>query len=130
MKYEVTIGSNMTPEEINAALAELREIEKEVDVAHRVNWIAEDVTKSYTQEYWAVDRADLDRQLQEMTVTPDLVLDVKVLIDDSAEVMKDTLLLEIANTEPTCANYDWTSENVVSFGRKVIEAYLKQQTGK
>lgn len=130
MKYEVTIGTNMTPEEVNEALAELIEMEKEVDAAHRMNWTAEHVTKSYTQEYWALDRADLDRQLQEMLVTPDLVLDVKVLVDDSAEVMKDALLLEIANTEPTSAHYDWTSENVVSFGRKIIEAYLKQQAGK
>lgn len=119
----------MTEEEIANTVAELNknEIECGIEVEDRHVWTAADVTVESNMEFWALDRSDLDKQLTEMNITPELITEVTILVDDSNEAVSDIALLEIADTEPTCANYDWTAENVVSFARKAIEKYIESQ---
>jgi hypothetical protein len=127
MKYQVKYKCGMTEEEIANTVAELNLGENEVEMEYRRVWTAADVATDNEMEFWATDRADLDRQLTEMEITQDLIVEVKVLVDDSQEAISDVVLLALADTEPTSCNYDWTADNVVSFARKVIEKYLKSQ---
>lgn len=130
MKYFVKYAYPMTQEEINDTVAELNLNENELEIEQRRFWTAADVALDNEMEFWAKDRADLDRQLAEMRIKLETIKEVKILVDDSKDVLSDVELLEIAKTEPTCAHYDWTDDNVVSFARKVIEKYLKEQAAK
>jgi hypothetical protein len=130
MKYQVKYKCGMTEEEIANTVAELNQGENEVEFEYRRIWTAADVASDNDAEFWAKDRADLDKQLAEMQVAQELITEVNVLVDDSKEAVSDVTLLEIADTEPTPCNYDWTAENVVSFARKVIEKYVESQKNK
>jgi hypothetical protein len=132
MKYFVKYKSGMTEEEIANTVAELNKNESECEIApeDRYVWTAADVDSDSDMEFWAVDRADLDRQLAEMKIGQELITEVTVLVDDSNEAVSDVTLLAIADTEPTCAHYDWTQDNVVSFARKAIEKYIESQKAK
>jgi hypothetical protein len=132
MKYFVKYSHGMTEQEIADSVAELNKNESECGIApeDRRVWTAADVTSDSDMEFWAKNRADLDRQLEEMNIGQELIKEVKILVDDSNEAVSDVVLLEIANTEPTCAHYDWTDDNVVSFARKAIEKYIESQKTK
>jgi len=122
----------MSEEEIAASVAELNKNESECGIApeDRHVWTAADITSDSDMEFWAIDRVDLNRQLAEMQIGQELITEIKVLVDDSKESVSDVVLLEIANTEPTCANYDWNEDNVISFARKAIEKYIESQKAK
>ena len=125
MKYLVKYDTSMTEAEKKEILDSMNEFNREHGYPLMTDTGIPDVSQ---KELRAKNRQDLDEMLvNEYGISPEKIITVEVLEDDSLALVKDHELLEIANTEPTCAHYDWTSDNVVSFARKVIAKYLEAQ---
>lgn len=82
-----------------------------------------DVIECADIECFAFDETDLDKRLAEYGIAKDEIISTQVLLSDEAHVLKHHEILAIAESESTCAGFDWTPDNVVSYTEKIIAAY-------
>lgn len=128
MKYLVNYSLGISPEDRIEAVKSLNETA--IECGGLGTYTLEDIPTTAECVIWANSQIDLEHKLiNDYLITPEKIIDVKILVDDTQEVISDTKLLELANTEDACANYDWIDDNVVSFSRKVIAEYIKSQKG-
>jgi hypothetical protein len=126
MEYEVIYDNGLSHADKQAGVDKLNQICR--DCGHNPTYTLADIPDTTTITLLAANRIDLGYRLKhDRNLDPDRVMDVKVLRDDSKELVSDIRLMAIADAEPTCAHYDWTHDNVLNFARKVIEEYKKAQ---
>ncbi len=126
MEYEVVYNNGFSQADKIAGVEQLNQIC--IDCGQEPTYTLDDIPDTTTVTLLAANRIDLGYRLKhERNIDPDRVMTVKVLRDDSNELVSDIKLMAIADEEPTCANYDWTHDNVLNFARKVIEEFKKAQ---
>lgn len=128
MKYSVTYKHYTNDDEVEQAVGTLNQIEDDIGESPRKVWTKADISLIGEHTMWANDRNELEKiLLSDFGVPSSSIITVVRLVDDSDELVRDSELLAIAETEPTCAHFDWSSDNVVSFARKVIAKYQEEK---
>lgn len=112
MKFKVTYSLyyGISPSDKEAMIAELR--------AANI-----DVVECAHIDFFALDESDLAKKLAEYGIAKDAITSTEVLLSDEAHVLKHHEILAIAESESSCVDFDWTSDNVVSYAEKIIAAY-------
>lgn len=122
MEYQVIYRTNTTEQEKEEAVASMNQICLDCD--QKPTYTLADIPDTMTIALFAANRIDLGYRLKhERKIDPDSIVTVTVLRDDSDELVSDIKLLSLASEEETCCDFDWTTDNVLNFARKVIEAY-------
>ena len=125
MKYLVRYDTSMTEAEKKEILDSMNEFNLEFGYPLLTDTGIPDVSEKILR---AKNRKDLDSVLlTDYGINQNKIISVLILEDDSLALLKDHEILDLANEEPTCANYDWTSDNVMSFARKLIAKMLEAQ---
>ncbi len=125
MDYKVTHHVYSTPEEIEEAKRGLDEYK-----AENPQWAPMPLVLQMDNTYTVDDRAALNVELLALGITKEKVISIEVLRDDSMDLVRDTELITLANKQPTCAHYDWTTDEVLAFARDVIKLHEERLTSR
>lgn len=126
MEYQVVYNTNTTAQEKQEAVDSLNQIC--LDCGQKPTYTLEHIPDTMTITLIAANRIDLGYRLKhEHNIDPDRINTVTVLRDDSGELVSDIKLLKLAEEEESCCNFDWTTDNVLNFARKVIAEFKAAQ---
>lgn len=125
MKYQVIYKVYDTTEEIEEARLDLEAYNNENPQYPALPLVTEMDTTMY-----ANDEADLkEKLLEQYGVKASRIISINTLGDDSNEPVRDLELIALADQQPTCAHYDWTTDEVLAFARAAIEAHCNKVAG-